>query len=473
MTGVRRVAITGLGVCTPLGFSASELWANLLKGSCGISKTLDEFSFLPSQVFGSIDNQKLEERKSFVESEVYKSYGLDISNDWRSVSRASTLGIIATYEAFKQVRWKANSGYRAGVCFGVGLDGPNEVMNTSSGILAKKYSIIGPHALTRTLGNIPAAIISRIWGLRGPCMTVNTACAAGLHCIGEGFRMIQNNEADLVVTGACESPLNAWVIAAFCRLRALCTQFNDNPEKASRPFDSLRKGFVLSEGAATVVLQAWPPPDSFLMESFTETPKPIAEVIGFGRSGDAHHLVAPDTTGNGVLRSMLNAFRDSKLKHFNQIGHINCHATSTPVGDLTELSAIAQMFGEYFNPQYHTSVVINSIKGHLGHCLAAAGAIETVYAALSVNQNRICGNLNLHNPISISELLEVLNSNSSSSTSISSNEKCIDLFKNYAVLPRHDQTQVTWPDSHRRIVMTNSSGFGGTNGTLLISEWTD
>ncbi|CAH8586509.1 unnamed protein product [Schistosoma rodhaini] len=473
MTGVRRVAITGLGVCTPLGFSVSELWANLLQGSCGISKTLDEFSFLPSHVFGSIDDRKLEEQKSLVESEVYKSCVLDISNDWRSVSRASALGIIATCEAFKQVKWKANSGYRAGVCFGVGLDGPNEVMNTSSGILSKKYSTIGPHALTRILGNMPAGIISRIWGLRGPCMTVNTACASGLHCIGEGFRMIQNNEADLVVTGACESPLNAWIIAAFCRLRALCTQFNDTPEKASRPFDSLRKGFVLSEGAATVVLQAWPPPDSFLVESFIETPKPIAEVIGFGRSGDAHHLVAPDATGNGALRSMLNAFKDSKLEHFSQIGHINCHATSTPVGDLTELSAIAQIFGEYFTPQYHTPVVINSIKGHLGHCLAAAGAIETVYSALSVNQNRICGNLNLHNPISIYELMEVLKSNSSSSTNISFNEKCIDLFKNYAVLPRHDEIQVAWPDSHRRIVMTNSFGFGGTNGTLLISEWTD
>ncbi|CAH8586527.1 unnamed protein product [Schistosoma rodhaini] len=424
-------------------------------------------------VFGSIDDRKLEEQKSLVESEVYKSCVLDISNDWRSVSRASALGIIATCEAFKQVKWKANSGYRAGVCFGVGLDGPNEVMNTSSGILSKKYSTIGPHALTRILGNMPAGIISRIWGLRGPCMTVNTACASGLHCIGEGFRMIQNNEADLVVTGACESPLNAWIIAAFCRLRALCTQFNDTPEKASRPFDSLRKGFVLSEGAATVVLQAWPPPDSFLVESFIETPKPIAEVIGFGRSGDAHHLVAPDATGNGALRSMLNAFKDSKLEHFSQIGHINCHATSTPVGDLTELSAIAQIFGEYFTPQYHTPVVINSIKGHLGHCLAAAGAIETVYSALSVNQNRICGNLNLHNPISIYELMEVLKSNSSSSTNISFNEKCIDLFKNYAVLPRHDEIQVAWPDSHRRIVMTNSFGFGGTNGTLLISEWTD
>ncbi|CAH8517864.1 unnamed protein product [Schistosoma turkestanicum] len=424
-------------------------------------------------VFGSIDDQKLEKQKSFVESEVYRTCGVDISSDWRSVSRASALGIIATNEAFKQVKWKVNSGYRAGICFGVGLDGPNEVMNTSSGILAKKYSTIGPHALTRTLGNIPSGILSRIWGLRGPCMTVNTACAAGLHCIGEGFRMIQNNEADLVVAGACESPLNAWTIAAFSRLRALCTQFNDTPEQASRPFDSLRKGFVLSEGAAAVVLQAWPPPNDFLVESFEETPKPIAEIIGFGRSGDAHHLVAPDTTGNGALRSMLNAFKDSKLESLNQVGHINCHATSTPVGDLTELSAIAQMFGEYFTSQDNTPIVINSIKGHLGHCLAAAGAIETVYAALSVNQNRICGNLNLHNPISVYELMEVLKSNSKSSSSASFTEKCIDLFKNHVVLPRHDEVQIAWPNSNPHIVMVNSFGFGGTNGTLLISEWTD
>ncbi|KAH8871413.1 3-oxoacyl-[acyl-carrier-protein] synthase, mitochondrial [Schistosoma japonicum] len=283
--GVRRVAITGLGVCTPFGFSVSELWANLLKGSCGISKALDEFSFLPSHVTGSIPDKKLEEQKSSVESAIYKDFGVNISNDWRLVSRASALGVIATHEAFKNVKWKMNSGYRAGVYFGVGMDGPIEVMNTSSGILTKTYSTIGPHALTRTLGNIPAGIISRIWGLRGPCMTVNTACAAGLHCIGEAYRMIQNNEADLVVAGACESPLNAWTIAAFCRLRALCTQCNDTPEQASRPFDSLRKGFVLSEGAAAVVLQAWPPPTDFLLQSFEELPKPIAEIIGFGRSG--------------------------------------------------------------------------------------------------------------------------------------------------------------------------------------------
>ncbi|TNN12803.1 3-oxoacyl-[acyl-carrier-protein] synthase [Schistosoma japonicum] len=366
-----------------------------------------------------------------------------------------------------------NSGYRAGVYFGVGMDGPIEVMNTSSGILTKTYSTIGPHALTRTLGNIPAGIISRIWGLRGPCMTVNTACAAGLHCIGEAYRMIQNNEADLVVAGACESPLNAWTIAAFCRLRALCTQCNDTPEQASRPFDSLRKGFVLSEGAAAVVLQAWPPPTDFLLQSFEELPKPIAEIIGFGRSGDAYHLVAPDSTGSGALRSMLNAFNDSKLTDLNEIGHINCHATSTTVGDLVELSAIAQMFGECFTSQNHSPIVINSIKGHLGHCLAAAGAVETVYAALSVNRSLICGNLNLHNPISDYELMEHLKSNPKYVSSIFFIEKCMDLFKNYAVLPKHNEMQVTWPSNRRRIAMVNSFGFGGTNGTLLISEWTD
>ncbi|CAH8554112.1 unnamed protein product [Heterobilharzia americana] len=383
MASVRRVAITGLGVCTPLGCSTSEFWTSLLNGSCGISKTHDEFSFLPSRVAGIINDHKFEKQKRFVNSSLNETWNVDISGDWRSMSRAGTLGVLATHEALKQVKWKVNSGYRAGVYFGVGIDGPSEVMNSASGISAKKYSDIGPYALTRILGNIPAGMISRIWGLRGPCMTASTACAAGLHCIGEAFRMIQNDEADLVVAGACEAPLNPWTMAAFSRLRALCTQFNDTPEQASRPFDSLRKGFVLSEGAAAVVLQAWPPPNDFLVESFDEPPKPIAEIIGFGRSGDAHHLVAPDPTGSGAIRSMLNAFNDSKLENLNEIGHINCHATSTPVGDQVELSAIAQLIGEYFTPYNDKRVVINSIKGHIGHCLAAAGAIETVYAALS------------------------------------------------------------------------------------------
>ncbi|VDQ12954.1 unnamed protein product [Trichobilharzia regenti] len=154
MVGVRRVAITGVGVCTPLGCGVPDFWTNLINGFCGISKT-----------------------------------HVDISSDWKSISRASALGVIATHEAFRQVKWKMNSAYRAGVYFGVGMDGPSEVIDTASGILTKKYSGVGPHALTRTLSNIPAGVISRIWGLRGPCMATNTACAAGLHCIGEAFRM--------------------------------------------------------------------------------------------------------------------------------------------------------------------------------------------------------------------------------------------------------------------------------------------
>ncbi|CAH8853721.1 unnamed protein product [Trichobilharzia szidati] len=446
MVGVRRVAITGVGVCTPIGCGVPDFWTNLINGFCGISKTHDGFSFLPSRVAGIITDRDFEEQKCLVNSSLKETWKVDISSDWKSISRASALGVIATHEAFRQVKWKMNSGYRAGVYFGVGMDGPSEVIDTASGILTKKYSGVGPHALTRTLSNIPAGVISRIWGLRGPCMATNTACAAGLHCIGEAFRMIQNNEADLVVAGACEAPLNPWTMAAFSRLRALCTQFNDTPEQASRPFDSQRKGFVLSEGAAAVVLQAWPPPDDFLRESFDEPPTPIAEIIGFGRSGDAHHLVAPEPTGNGAFRSMLNAFKDSKLESLNQIGHINCHATSTPVGDRVELSAIAQLLGEHLIHR-DTPIVINSIKGHIGHCLAAAGAIETVYAALSVNKGVICGNLNLHNPISNDELMEVIQMNRNSHTDSSFVQKCINVFNSATVLPKHNELNVQWPNN--------------------------
>ncbi|THD18689.1 3-oxoacyl-[acyl-carrier-protein] synthase [Fasciola hepatica] len=289
----RRVVVTGIGVCTPIGLTVETFWRNLLNGVSGLSVAPDIFHFLPSKVVGLIKETNLEWVKT--ETERYLEGSGSGLIDWKHFSRASLWAVLAAKQALLQAGFHPSShknpiGNRAGVHFGSGMDGILEIMNTASGISGGIYKAIGPHALTRSLANMPAGIISRLWGMRGPCMAGNTACATGLHAIGDAFRLIQHGEADLVVAGGCEAPINPWAVAAFSRIRALSTRFNDQPTLASRPFDVQRNGFVISEGAGAMVLQAWPPPDDLAAYCRADgcAPTPIAEIIGYGRSGTNH-----------------------------------------------------------------------------------------------------------------------------------------------------------------------------------------
>ncbi|CAH8547164.1 unnamed protein product [Dicrocoelium dendriticum] len=389
MSAARRVVVTGLGVCSPIGLSVERFWKNLLEGVSGISSTPDDFAFLPSRVCGSISEDQLnalmEETKSYLDEH-------QCSVDWRTLSRGSALAICAAKQALTQAGWKPSFdshsryvGNRAGVHFGVGMEGVNEVAQTSGAINARRYKGIGPYALTRSLGNMPAGAISRLWGLRGPCLSVNAACATGLHSIGDAYRM-----------------------------------------------------------------------------------------------SDAYTLVSPDPTGDGAYRSMRAALLDAKISTIDQVDHINCHATSTPLGDAIELAAVSRLmvdFSEQHRADTRPPIVVNSIKGHLGHLLGGAGAVESVYSVLSVNRGMMAGNLNLHQPIGSTEVEKVLTCNErhAGTPERTNLNKYLDALERQVVLPRHGTLAIPYTDrtvSHEcRVVLSNSFGFGGTNGSLVFAEW--
>ncbi|CAH8549071.1 unnamed protein product [Dicrocoelium dendriticum] len=487
MSSARRVVVTGLGVCSPIGLSVERFWQGLLNGVTGITHTSEEFSFLPSRVAGIIPENELSVAMAETQSYLNEHQS---HVDWRNLSRANAFAICAAKQALIQAGWKPCSdprlraaSTRAGVHIGVCIEGVHDIIQTGADACALQYKDISPYTVTRILKNMPAGTVSRLWGLRGPCLSLSTACTTGLHSIGDAYRIIQNGEADFMLAGACEASVEPWVMGAFCRIRGLCSTFNDNPTEASRPFDELHAGFVISEGAGAVVLQAWPPPPE-IAAVCEHVSTPIAEVIGFGRSADAYSLVSPEPTGDGAYRSMQAALMDAKLDSLDQLDHINCHATSTPLGDTIELAAVSRLLLDYTGKRRADTlspIVINSIKGHLGHLLGGAGAVESIYTALAVNRGLIAGNRNLHNPIGFSQIESIFKGKEDKgqvAPQVAANaSQYVKVLERQTVLPRHDVTNVHFPDQtssdKRRIALTNSFGFGGTNGSLVFAEWKD
>ncbi|KAM7541166.1 hypothetical protein Aperf_G00000034527 [Anoplocephala perfoliata] len=471
----RRVVIRGVGMMSCLGVTASANWSRLLKNECGIGILESSISGTgPCRIGGSVSSNALEARWSQLMSDQSHLRGVEKVIDRRTMSRASVLGMLAAQEALKQSGWLPSDSeissrdysslddisYRAGTYFSTGLEGVEEILTSQARIDKRGYSGMGAYVLLRTLPNMPVAHISRAWGLRGPTMSCSTACASGLHSIGEAFRMIQYGEADMVLAGASEAPLNTWSLMAFARIRALSSEAK--AELASRPFDISRDGFVMAEGAAALVLEAWPPSKS----SLSPPQPPIAEVLGFGRSADAYSLVSPEPSGDGAFRCMKAALDDAGVNSLDELGHINCHATSTPLGDVIELSAVARLLSSYGKRHTAFPIQVNSVKGHLGHSLGAAGAMEAVYSVLAA-QNGVCvGSRNLEKPISPDEVISTLKhiGDVDASRMMAQN-----LFENISF-----EADYEWAKrSKRRLVLTNSFGFGGTNASLLLSNWVE
>ena len=424
----RRVVITGLGSVNPLGVNVTSSWTNLLNGAIGVRQLDDErYEQIPCKIAASIPKGDLKMAEHFSASEL------------KTLSSNSQLALLAAKEAIddSQLDLANEDRSRIGVAIGTGMI---DLTDTSEAVLtfdAKGYKRLNPHFIPRLLLNMPAGHVSIRYKLCGPNHCVSTACTTGAHAVGDSFNFIRLNAADLMLCGGTECSINPISIAGFSRIRALATKFNDDPQRASRPFDEQRNGFVMGEGAGVLVLEE-------LEHAKRRNAKIYAELLGYGLSADAHHITSPSEDGQGALNAMRNALLDADLRP-QLVTSINCHATSTPLGDEIELRAIRRLFSEANDEKRLNSVLITSNKGSIGHLLGAAGAVESIFAVLSCYHSQVPPTANLDS--SIDPQLSIVN-----------------------------RPNFAWnlPDGvDRRVTIKNSFGFGGTNASLIIGEFKD
>ncbi|KAH8402714.1 hypothetical protein KR215_008054, partial [Drosophila sulfurigaster] len=414
----RRVVITGSGAVTPLANNAAESWQRLLAGESAISRLGAEFKGLPCQVAAQIPRERLEIDKHLTKS------------DLKLMSPATQFAVIAADEALAAARLQPKElseeqRERFGVCVGMGMFDLSEVYGAFQQ-LQRGYNRVSPYFVPRLLPNMACGHISMRHDLRGPNHSVSTACATGAHAIGDAMRFIRNGDADLMLAGSGEACIDPLSIAGFCRLRALSTAFNDNPAVASRPFDKARDGFVMGEGSAVLVLEE--------LEHARSRGAPIlAELLGYGLSGDAHHITSPSEDGAGATLAMRRAIADAYVKP-EDIRYVNAHATSTPTGDRIEAHAISRVFGEH-----KTNVFVSSTKGAHGHLLGSSGNLEALFVVHACAENKLPPSINVEN---------------------------LDVDANVVT------KTCNWPqDQSRRIALKNSFGFGGTNASLCIASF--
>jgi 3-oxoacyl-[acyl-carrier-protein] synthase II len=416
---MRRVVVTGLGMVTPLGCGVDTTWQRLLNGKSG-ARRIETFdvSDLPSQIAcmvprgdgsdGTFDPDKWMDAK-----------------DRRKVDVFIVYAMAAARQALDDANWHPDTEdekYATGVMIGSGIGGIDGIGEAAVTLHEKGPRRISPFFIPGRLINLASGYVSIEFGLKGPNHAVVTACSTGAHAIGDASRMIALGDADVMVAGGTESPVNRLSFAGFSALRALSTGFNDTPEKASRPYDKARDGFVMGEGAGVVVLEEYE-------HAKKRGAKIYAEVIGYGLTGDAYHITAPSPDGDGAYRCMKAALKRAGLNP-GDIDYINAHGTSTPLGDEIELSAVQKLLGNAT-----ANVSMSSTKSATGHLLGAAGAIEAIFSVLAIRDNVAPPTINLDNP---------------------SVETAIDLVPHKA-----RQRDVN-------VVLSNSFGFGGTNASLIM-----
>lgn len=433
---LNRVVVTGIGICCPLGNGVQYVWNRLLESGCGIisCKELphgDRYSSIPCQVMGIVpkgtgsgefnesDVVTLSERRTMA---LYSVYALATARE--ALEDAKLLDLFQdTTEQVQLLR------RRSGVSIGTGMVDLEEIVNTGALLNSGSYKKISPYFIPKILPNMAAGHVSIQYGLQGPNLSPSTACTTGLHAIGDSYKLIQYGITDIMVCGTTETSVTPLGMAGFCKVKALSTKFNSEPLKASRPFDIRRDGFVMGEGAAVLVLEN-------LDHAVKRNAKMYCEILGYGLSGDAYHLTAPEESGRGAIACMKAALDDAKLTA-DKIGYINAHATSTPLGDRVECSAIKQLFGSH-----STLLSVSSTKGATGHLLGAAGSLEAAFTILAVKHGTLPPTLNLE-----------------------STEPEMDL----DFVP---QVPKQWRDPVQRIALTNSYGFGGTNASICIGQLT-
>lgn len=424
----RRVVVTGMGLVTCLGVGVEHVWQRLLVGDCGITSLTDkEYDDIPSKVAGRVPR-----------GNDHSSLNLDrcfSAADQKSMSPASLYALVAAEEALEMAKWKPRSEVdrcRSGVAVGTGMVSLDDIVHTGAILKEKGYKRVSPHFVPKILANMASGLISLKYGLKGVNHSVSTACTTGLHAIGDASRFIKHGDADVMVCGGTEACVYPVAVAGFARMRALSTDFNNQPSESSRPFDKDRNGFVISEGAGILVLEE-------LQHARQRKANIYAEILGYGLSGDASHITAPSSDGDGAYRCMAAALRDAKLSP-DVVGHINAHATATPLGDAAEVQALERLF-----PMSKKTLGISSTKGAVGHLLGAAGSVEAIFTVLACHTGKMPWTLNLQTP-DVGFGLNLLRKDSS----------------------------IEWPlsdDKLQRIALTNSFGFGGTNASLCVGDF--
>ncbi|MGB0997838.1 MAG: beta-ketoacyl-ACP synthase II [Pseudomonadales bacterium] len=407
----RRVVVTGMGMVSPIGHSVDESWQAALAGKSGIRQNegFDTEAF-GVKICGSVVDFDISAYMNPKEA--------------RRMDSFIQLGIAAATQAIKDAGLSANpdDADRIGVAIGSGIGGIETIENTHSTLVNSGPRRVSPFFIPGVVINMISGNVSIEWGFKGPNFAVVTACTTGTHNIGFGARMIQYGEADVMVVGGAESATSPITVAGFNSMKALSTR-NDDPEGASRPWDADRDGFVLGEGAGVLVIEEYE-------RAKARGAKIYAEVSGFGMSADAYHITGPAESGEGGAAAMLNALNDAQLNP-QDVGYLNAHGTSTPLGDVAETQGIKSVFGA------DTSLCVSSTKSMIGHLLGAAGSVEAIFTIKAVTDQVLPPTINLDNP----------------------GEGCdLDYVPNEA-----RQTSL----EH---AATNSFGFGGTNGTLIFSR---
>jgi 3-oxoacyl-[acyl-carrier-protein] synthase II len=418
---MRRVVITGLGMVTPLGCGVEPTWRRLLGGESGARK-IDSFdvSDLPAKIGCSIPRGD-------------RSHGAYNPDQWmepkeqRKVDEFIAFAICAARQALDDADWKPTSyddQIMTGVMIGSGIGGIEGIAETAIVLKERGPRRVSPFFIPGRLINLASGYVSIEFGLKGPNHAVVTACSTGAHAIGDAARLIALGDVDVMVAGGTESPLNRLSVAGFAACRALSTSFNDAPTRASRPYDRDRDGFVMGEGAGIVVLEDYE-------HAKRRDAKIYAEVIGYGLSGDAFHITAPATDGDGALRCMKMALHRAGVSPA-EIDYINAHGTSTPLGDEIEVDAVQRLVGNAAS-----RISMSSTKSSIGHLLGAAGAVEAIFSVLAIRDQVAPPTINLDHP---------------------SIETPIDLVPHE---PRQREINV---------VLSNSFGFGGTNASLVFRD---
>lgn len=416
---MRRVVVTGLGLVTPLGADVETTWKNILAGKSGAGpitrfdasdqKCRIACEVKPADHEYGFDAGKRVDHKIQRQVDPFIVYGLDAAG--QAIEDA---GLLDMPEEMK---------FRAGCSIGSGIGGLPGIESESLVLHEKGPGRVSPHFVHGRLINLISGQVSIKYGLMGPNHAVVTACSTGAHSIGDAARMIRDDDADIMLAGGAEATICPIGIAGFAQARALSTAFNDQPEKASRPYDKDRDGFVMGEGAGVVVLEEYE-------HAKRRGAKIYAEVVGYGLSGDAYHVTAPHPEGSGAYRSMEMAMRKSGLD-LGDIDYINAHGTSTPLGDELELGAVRKLFGNHLG-----DMSMSSTKSAIGHLLGGAGAVESIFCILAIRDQIVPPTLNLDNP----------------------SDGCVGV----------DLVPHTAKPRKVRAALNNSFGFGGTNASLVM-----